>query len=147
MWDKVLGPVADKRTESGTLKLFPVYLKGEDLFGLTVPAVAKITESVCSYFLLIFIFKDLVIQMDHTLPQLHDVMHLSRSLSAPRSGGLREVLFPLWAKPSCGVTFDAQPSRQCPRTAEDQLSLHLTGHKVTPSVALSQRSLCAHSCL
>lgn len=47
MWDKVLGPVADRRTESGTLKLFPVYLKGEDLFGLTVPAVAKITESVC----------------------------------------------------------------------------------------------------
>ncbi|XP_041804215.1 histone-lysine N-methyltransferase 2C isoform X2 [Chelmon rostratus] len=46
VWDKVLGPVAEKRTESGTLKLFPVYLKGEDLFGLTVPAVAKITESL-----------------------------------------------------------------------------------------------------
>uniref|UniRef100_H3DCP4 [histone H3]-lysine(4) N-methyltransferase n=1 Tax=Tetraodon nigroviridis TaxID=99883 RepID=H3DCP4_TETNG len=46
VWDKVLGPVADKRTESGTLKLFPVYLKGEDLFGLTVSAVAKITESL-----------------------------------------------------------------------------------------------------
>ncbi|XP_047187758.1 histone-lysine N-methyltransferase 2C isoform X3 [Scophthalmus maximus] len=46
VWDKVLGPVADQRTESGTLKLFPVYLKGEDLFGLTVPAVTKITESL-----------------------------------------------------------------------------------------------------
>ncbi|XP_063317745.1 histone-lysine N-methyltransferase 2C-like isoform X4 [Pelmatolapia mariae] len=46
VWDKVLGPVAEKRAESGTLKLFPVYLKGEDLFGLTVPAVAKITESL-----------------------------------------------------------------------------------------------------
>ncbi|XP_068197773.1 histone-lysine N-methyltransferase 2C [Antennarius striatus] len=46
VWDKVLGPVAEKRTESATLKLFPVYLKGEDLFGLTVPAVAKITESL-----------------------------------------------------------------------------------------------------
>ncbi|XP_053186101.1 histone-lysine N-methyltransferase 2C isoform X3 [Scomber japonicus] len=46
VWDKVLGPVADRRTESGTLKLFPVYLKGEDLFGLTVPAVTKITESL-----------------------------------------------------------------------------------------------------
>ncbi|XP_044075819.1 histone-lysine N-methyltransferase 2C isoform X6 [Siniperca chuatsi] len=46
VWDKVLGPVAEKRTESGTLKLFPVYLKGEDLFGLTVSAVAKITESL-----------------------------------------------------------------------------------------------------
>nr|XP_019959050.1 PREDICTED: histone-lysine N-methyltransferase 2C isoform X3 [Paralichthys olivaceus] len=46
VWDKVLGPVAEKRTESGTLKLFPIYLKGEDLFGLTVPAVTKITESL-----------------------------------------------------------------------------------------------------
>ncbi|XP_062285762.1 histone-lysine N-methyltransferase 2C isoform X4 [Scomber scombrus] len=46
VWDKVLGPVADRRTESSTLKLFPVYLKGEDLFGLTVPAVTKITESL-----------------------------------------------------------------------------------------------------
>ncbi|XP_062260006.1 histone-lysine N-methyltransferase 2C isoform X1 [Platichthys flesus] len=46
VWDKVLGPVAEKRTESGTLKLFPIYLKGEDLFGLTVPAVTKISESL-----------------------------------------------------------------------------------------------------
>ncbi|KAM8728163.1 histone-lysine N-methyltransferase 2C isoform 1-T1 [Acanthopagrus schlegelii] len=46
VWDKVLGPVADKRSESSTLKLFPVYLKGEDLFGLTVPAVVKISESL-----------------------------------------------------------------------------------------------------
>ncbi|XP_041698131.1 histone-lysine N-methyltransferase 2C isoform X4 [Coregonus clupeaformis] len=46
VWDKVLGPVADRRTEIGTLKLFPVYLKGEDLFGLTVSAVTKITESL-----------------------------------------------------------------------------------------------------
>ncbi|XP_034744789.1 histone-lysine N-methyltransferase 2C isoform X9 [Etheostoma cragini] len=46
VWDKVLGPVAEKRSEVGTLKLFPVYLKGEDLFGLTVPAVAKISESL-----------------------------------------------------------------------------------------------------
>ncbi|XP_072219663.1 histone-lysine N-methyltransferase 2C isoform X2 [Leuresthes tenuis] len=46
VWNKVLGPVAEKRSESATLKLFPVYLKGEDLFGLTVPAVTKITESL-----------------------------------------------------------------------------------------------------
>ncbi|XP_019734515.1 histone-lysine N-methyltransferase 2C isoform X5 [Hippocampus comes] len=46
VWDQILGPVAEKRTESGTLKLFPVYLKGEDLFGLTASAVAKITESL-----------------------------------------------------------------------------------------------------
>nr|XP_057922363.1 histone-lysine N-methyltransferase 2C isoform X2 [Doryrhamphus excisus] len=46
VWDKVLGPVAERRTESGTLKLFPIYLKGEDLFGLTASAIAKITESL-----------------------------------------------------------------------------------------------------
>ncbi|XP_061588310.1 histone-lysine N-methyltransferase 2C isoform X1 [Cololabis saira] len=46
VWDKVLGPVSEKRAASGTLKLFPVYLKGEDLFGLTVSAVTKITESL-----------------------------------------------------------------------------------------------------
>ncbi|CAL8319751.1 unnamed protein product [Arctogadus glacialis] len=46
VWDKVLGPVAERRTESDTLKLFPVYLKGEDLFGLTISAVTKIAESL-----------------------------------------------------------------------------------------------------
>lgn len=46
VWDKVLEPVAERRNETGTLKLFPVYLKGEDLFGLTVTAVTRIVESV-----------------------------------------------------------------------------------------------------
>ncbi|XP_047667134.1 histone-lysine N-methyltransferase 2C isoform X10 [Tachysurus fulvidraco] len=46
VWDKVLEPVAEKRNETGTLKLFPVYLKGEDLFGLTVSAVTRIVESL-----------------------------------------------------------------------------------------------------
>ncbi|KAL2097737.1 hypothetical protein ACEWY4_006944 [Coilia grayii] len=46
VWDKVLGPVAERRAESGTLRLFPVYLKGEDLFGLTVSAVTRIAESL-----------------------------------------------------------------------------------------------------
>ncbi|XP_069047073.1 histone-lysine N-methyltransferase 2C isoform X5 [Lepisosteus oculatus] len=46
VWDKVLEPVAERRNESGTLKLFPVYLKGEDLFGLTVSAVTRIAESL-----------------------------------------------------------------------------------------------------
>ncbi|XP_051970833.1 histone-lysine N-methyltransferase 2C-like [Xyrauchen texanus] len=46
VWDKVLEPVADRRNETGLLKLFPVYLKGEDLFGLTVSAVTRIVESL-----------------------------------------------------------------------------------------------------
>ncbi|XP_036376198.1 histone-lysine N-methyltransferase 2C [Megalops cyprinoides] len=46
VWDKVLQPVAERRAECGTLKLFPAYLKGEDLFGLTVSAVTRIVESL-----------------------------------------------------------------------------------------------------
>ncbi|KAJ8010661.1 hypothetical protein DPEC_G00077430 [Dallia pectoralis] len=46
VWDKILEPVAERRNESGTLKLFPVYLKGEDLFGFTVSAVTRIVESL-----------------------------------------------------------------------------------------------------
>uniref|UniRef100_A0A8C2FJX8 Histone-lysine N-methyltransferase 2C n=1 Tax=Cyprinus carpio TaxID=7962 RepID=A0A8C2FJX8_CYPCA len=46
VWDKVLEPVAERRNEIGSLKLFPVYLKGEDLFGLTVSAVTRIVESL-----------------------------------------------------------------------------------------------------
>ncbi|XP_051538392.1 histone-lysine N-methyltransferase 2C-like isoform X2 [Myxocyprinus asiaticus] len=46
VWDKVLEPVAERRNETGLLKLFPIYLKGEDLFGLTVSAVTRIVESL-----------------------------------------------------------------------------------------------------
>ncbi|XP_060784206.1 histone-lysine N-methyltransferase 2C isoform X2 [Neoarius graeffei] len=46
VWDKVLGSVAERRAETGMLRLFPIYLKGEDLFGLTVSAVARIAESL-----------------------------------------------------------------------------------------------------
>ncbi|KAM9077125.1 histone-lysine N-methyltransferase 2C isoform 3-T6 [Megaptera novaeangliae] len=46
VWDKILEPVACVRKESEMLQLFPAYLKGEDLFGLTVSAVARIAESL-----------------------------------------------------------------------------------------------------
>lgn len=46
VWDKILEPVACVRKQSEMLQLFPAYLKGEDLFGLTVSAVARIAESV-----------------------------------------------------------------------------------------------------
>ncbi|KAI5103767.1 histone-lysine N-methyltransferase 2C isoform X5, partial [Silurus meridionalis] len=46
VWDKVLGSVAERRSETGMLRLFPIYLKGEDLFGLTVSAVTRIAESL-----------------------------------------------------------------------------------------------------
>ncbi|KAM7369521.1 hypothetical protein PAMP_010840 [Pampus punctatissimus] len=46
VWDQILEPVSQMRSSSGTLKLFPVYLKGEDLFGLTTSAVSRIIESL-----------------------------------------------------------------------------------------------------
>ncbi|XP_018408622.1 PREDICTED: histone-lysine N-methyltransferase 2C [Nanorana parkeri] len=46
VWDKILEPVANCRKGSEILRLFPIYLKGEDLFGLTVSAVARIAESL-----------------------------------------------------------------------------------------------------
>uniref|UniRef100_A0A665U1Y1 [histone H3]-lysine(4) N-methyltransferase n=1 Tax=Echeneis naucrates TaxID=173247 RepID=A0A665U1Y1_ECHNA len=46
VWNQILEPVAQMRSSSGTLKLFPVYLKGEDLFGLTTSAVTRIIESL-----------------------------------------------------------------------------------------------------
>uniref|UniRef100_A0ACB8FVY7 Histone-lysine N-methyltransferase 2C n=1 Tax=Sphaerodactylus townsendi TaxID=933632 RepID=A0ACB8FVY7_9SAUR len=46
VWDKILDPVVAVRKSSEMLQLFPAYLKGEDLFGLTVSAVARIAESL-----------------------------------------------------------------------------------------------------
>uniref|UniRef100_A0A3B5AS31 [histone H3]-lysine(4) N-methyltransferase n=1 Tax=Stegastes partitus TaxID=144197 RepID=A0A3B5AS31_9TELE len=46
VWEQILEPVSQMRSSSGTLKLFPVYLKGEDLFGLTTSAVTRIVESL-----------------------------------------------------------------------------------------------------
>ncbi|XP_054620989.1 histone-lysine N-methyltransferase 2C-like isoform X3 [Dunckerocampus dactyliophorus] len=46
VWDQILEPVSQLRSSSGTLKLFPSYLKGEDLFGLTISAITRIVESL-----------------------------------------------------------------------------------------------------
>ncbi|KAG7308018.1 hypothetical protein JYU34_006656 [Plutella xylostella] len=48
-WAKVLDAVAalrDSRKEDGVLKLWPNYVTGEDLFGLTEPAVVRVLESL-----------------------------------------------------------------------------------------------------
>ncbi|XP_061615115.1 histone-lysine N-methyltransferase 2C-like isoform X3 [Phyllopteryx taeniolatus] len=46
VWEQILEPVARLRSSSGTLKLFPDFLKGEDLFGLSASAVSRIVESL-----------------------------------------------------------------------------------------------------
>ncbi|XP_061122354.1 histone-lysine N-methyltransferase 2C-like isoform X2 [Syngnathus typhle] len=46
VWDQILEPVARLRSSSGMLKLFPDFLKGEDLFGISASAVCRIIESL-----------------------------------------------------------------------------------------------------
>lgn len=46
VWDKILGPLAILRKEHQCIKIFPKYITGEDLFGLTEPAVVRVLESL-----------------------------------------------------------------------------------------------------
>nr|DBA32952.1 TPA: hypothetical protein GDO54_000695 [Pyxicephalus adspersus] len=46
LWKRVAEPVARMRRETGMLRLFPEYLKGEEMFGLTLHAVLRIAESL-----------------------------------------------------------------------------------------------------
>lgn len=46
IWNQVVQKVAKLREESSMLKLFTEHVKGEDMYGLTVHAVMRITESV-----------------------------------------------------------------------------------------------------
>ncbi|XP_059575199.1 histone-lysine N-methyltransferase 2D isoform X3 [Alligator mississippiensis] len=46
VWNRIIEPVAMMRKDADMLRLFPEYLKGEELFGLTVHAVLRIAESL-----------------------------------------------------------------------------------------------------
>ncbi|XP_023139493.2 histone-lysine N-methyltransferase 2D isoform X1 [Amphiprion ocellaris] len=46
IWDQVVQQVAKLRDESSMLKLFTEHVKGEEMYGLTVHAVMRITESL-----------------------------------------------------------------------------------------------------
>ena len=46
VWQNVLGPIEEMRRANDQVKIFPSYLNGEDLFGLTEPVVLRIIESV-----------------------------------------------------------------------------------------------------
>ncbi|KAM9342462.1 histone-lysine N-methyltransferase 2D [Pholidichthys leucotaenia] len=46
IWDRVVKQVAKLREDSSMLKLFTEHLKGEEMYGLTVHAVMRITESL-----------------------------------------------------------------------------------------------------
>jgi len=46
VWQRILEPMAALRKQNGLINLFPRYLTGEDLFGLTEPAVVRVLESL-----------------------------------------------------------------------------------------------------
>lgn len=46
VWEQALMPLEEMRRENDLVKIFPAYMTGEDLFGLTEPAILKIIESV-----------------------------------------------------------------------------------------------------
>lgn len=46
VWQRILEPMATLRRDCQIVQLFPRYISGEDLFGLTEPAVVRILESL-----------------------------------------------------------------------------------------------------
>uniref|UniRef100_A0A1B0CW28 PHD-type domain-containing protein n=1 Tax=Lutzomyia longipalpis TaxID=7200 RepID=A0A1B0CW28_LUTLO len=46
VWQRILEPLAQMRKENQLIQVFPKYITGEDLFGLTEPAVVRILESL-----------------------------------------------------------------------------------------------------
>lgn len=46
VWQRVLAPIAKLRKENRLVQVFPKYVNGEDLFGLSEPAVVRILESL-----------------------------------------------------------------------------------------------------
>ncbi|CAG7629500.1 unnamed protein product [Allacma fusca] len=45
-WHQVLDSIAKLRNSCNTIKVFPKYITGEDLFGLTEPAIVRVLESL-----------------------------------------------------------------------------------------------------
>lgn len=46
VWSRILEPLAELRRSTHSVQLFPRYVSGEDLFGLTEPAVVRVLESL-----------------------------------------------------------------------------------------------------
>ena len=46
VWFKVLEPLDKMRRNADLVKIFPSFMTGEELFGLTEPAIIRVVESV-----------------------------------------------------------------------------------------------------
>lgn len=102
------------RREADMLRLFPEYLKGEELFGLTVHAVLRIAESVSTG----------AGGKVGILVLSQRIRHRSVPVSAaPWGGELSELFIPLWAPPPDGTTAHDQPHRLCQIRTENPHTL------------------------
>lgn len=46
VWTRILEPLQALRKSNNAVQIFPRYVSGEDLFGLTEPAIVRILESL-----------------------------------------------------------------------------------------------------
>lgn len=46
VWLNILNPIDKQKREADLVKIFPMFITGEELFGLTEPAVVRVLESV-----------------------------------------------------------------------------------------------------
>lgn len=46
VWTRILEPLATLRKANNNIQVFPKFLSGEDLFGLTEPAIVRVLESL-----------------------------------------------------------------------------------------------------
>ena len=46
VWSRILEPLANLRRENNSVQIYPKFVTGEDLFGLTEPAIVRILESL-----------------------------------------------------------------------------------------------------
>lgn len=118
------------RKEADMLRLFPEYLKGEELFGLTVHAVLRIAESVGPREGGVSSLRRGTSPLEKgpvaTLAGLGWLRccrstHSSSapSLAAARRRELPELPVPLRAPSTDGTATDDQPHRLCPLRAQD----------------------------
>lgn len=123
------------------LRLFPEYLKGEELFGLTVHAVLRIAESVGARAGLGWggegggspIGKGRAAGRAGGVVVLFDLPS-APSPAAARCGELPELPVPLRSPSAHGAAADDQPHRLRPRRAQDPHPLQtVSGAALLPS--------------
>ena len=55
-WEEIVTSIQKQREKEGLLKVFPEFICGEDLFGLSEATIQRMIESVCSFLQLTVIF-------------------------------------------------------------------------------------------